>query len=284
MIVLGVLLALAAACLLGAPRLLRLRRSAVVRPRLLLAAWLGVFLLGAAAILGSVLWSVLLALAARTAPVDAGWVGGLLAWAALAVTGAVAGLVLTRAEPVLAGREAASRDIDLLAAACTERVERLGSLQVLFVRAERPVAFSSTCDGGRIVVSSALAAALTPGELRAVLEHERAHLVARHEVLLRIARVNRACVPGLFGARAFDQAVHLLVELAADDAAARVCGPRTLAAALRRAATLERNEWAEIRAARLEHRAVPARPRGAIAGAPHPYTPGPFAPRSLYKP
>jgi Zn-dependent protease with chaperone function len=249
------LLALAAGCLLGAPRLLRLRRFAVRRPRLLLAVWLGVFLLGAAAIAGSVLWSVMLAIAAHTAPVDAGWLAGLVAWGALTITGATAALVLTRAEPLTAGREAAARDLDVLAAACTDRSERIGAVQVLFVRAERPIAFSSTGDGGRIVVTSALADALTRAQLRAVLEHERAHLTSHHDGLLRIARLNRACVPVLFGARAFDQAVHLLIELAADDAAARICGAATLAGALRRTAELEPNEWASIRAARLE--AVP---------------------------
>jgi Zn-dependent protease with chaperone function len=266
-IALAALLVLAAASVLGAPRLLRLRRIAVRRPRLLLAVWLGVFLLGAAAIVGSVLWSAMLALAARSGPLDVGWVAGLVAWGALAVTGAAAALVLTRAEPLLSGRGATSRDLDLLAAACADRVERLGTVQVLYVRAERPVAFSSTCDGGRIVVTSGLAEALTAGELRAVLEHERAHLTGRHDLLLRAARLNRACVPGLFGARAFDQAVHLLVELAADDAAARVCGEPAVAAALRRSAELEPNEWAAIRAARLEGAGAAARPltRGARA-------------------
>jgi len=251
-IVLAVLLGVAAVCVLGAPRLLRLRRLALRRPRLLLAAWVGVFALGAAAVVGSVLWSLMLALAARSEPLDVGWVAGVLAWTALAVTGAAAALVLTRAEPFTTGRDAASRDLDLLAAVCADRVERLGTVQVLFVRAARPIAFSSPCDGGRIVVSTALAEALDRGELRAVLEHERAHLTARHDLLLRLARLNRACLPVLFGARAFDQAVHLLAELAADDAAARVCGTAVLARALHRTGELEPNEWAAIRATRLD--------------------------------
>jgi Zn-dependent protease with chaperone function len=260
-IVLAVLLGLAAACVLGAPRLLRLRRVAIRRPRLLLATWLGVFLLGAAAIAGSVLWSVMLALAARSGALDIGWIAGLLAWGSLVATGAAAAMVLTRAEPLRSGRGATSRDLDLLAAACADRVERIGAVQVLFVRAARPVAFSSTCDGGRIVVSSALAEALSRSELRAVLEHERAHLTGRHDLLLHAARLNRACLPALFGARAFDQAVHLLVELAADDAAARVCGAGAVADALRRTALLEPNEWAEIRAARLDGAADSGRRR-----------------------
>jgi len=79
-----------------------------------------------------------------------------------------------------------------------------------------------------------------------------------------VARLNRACLPALFGARAFDQAVHLLVELAADDAAARVCGATALASALRATAALEPNEWAEIRAARLEVAPAAARRRPAL--------------------
>lgn len=263
MIVLVALLALAAGCVLGAPRLLRLRRTAVLRPRLVLGAWTAVFALGALATVGSLLWSVMLGIAAHSGAVDAGWIAGVIAWAALAITGGAAALVLTRAEPLVGGRGAAGRDLDLLAAACTERVERIGAVQVLFVRADRPAAFSSTCDGGRIVVTSGLAAALSRSELRAVLEHERAHLTGRHDLLLRLARLNRACLPALFGARAFDQAVHLLVELVADDAAARVCGAATLAAALRRSALLEPNEWAEIRAARLAGRSD----RPTVAGA-----------------
>lgn len=262
MIGLAALLLLAAACILGAPRLLRLGPLALQRPRLLLAAWLAVFLLGAVAVLGSVVWSVVLALAAHTGGMDAGWVVGIVAWAALAATGGAAALVLTRAEPYLAHRGATGRDLDLLAAACTVRTRSIGRVPVLVVRAERPVAFSSTGDGGRIVVTTALEAALSPAELRAVLEHERAHLDGRHDLLLRLAGLNRACLPGLLGAREFDRAVHLLVELAADDRAARVCGPATPAAALRRAAGLEANEWAEIRAARLAARASEPRTAG----------------------
>lgn len=262
MIPLVVLLALAAVCVLGAPRLLRVEGAGVRRPRLLLAAWIATFLLGAAAILGSLLWSVMLALAARTQPLDLGWVAGLVAWTALAATGGAAALVLTRAEPIRARRDATTRDLDLLAATCTERIERIGQVPVLVVRSARPLAFSSTCDGGRVVVTSGLVAVLTPGELRAVLEHERAHLSGRHDLLLLLARLNRACVPALFGARAFDTAVHVLVELAADDAAARRCGAEVLASALRATARLEPNEWAEIRAARLSEPVVARRPTG----------------------
>lgn len=251
MIVLGALLAAAAGCLFGAPRLLVVGRMAIARPRTVLLLWLTVFCLGATAVAASVLWSITLALAFREVSVGFGWVIGALAWPALAVTGATAALVLTRAEPFLAGRGAASRRIDLLAAASAVRVERIGAVQVLHVASDRPVAFSSAADGGRVVVTDALTRMLRPAELRSVIEHERAHLTARHDLLLRVAGVNRAVLPSFFGAHAFDQAVHLLVELAADDAAAQVCGRAVVASALSRLRDLDGNEWAAIRAERL---------------------------------
>ena len=79
MIVLVALLALAAGCVLGAPRLLRLRRTAVLRPRLVLGAWTAVFALGALATVGSLLWSVMLGIAAHSGAVDAGWIAGVIA-------------------------------------------------------------------------------------------------------------------------------------------------------------------------------------------------------------
>ena len=51
-----------------------------------------------------------------------------------------------------------------------------------------------------------------------MLEHERAHLTAGTTCSSASpASTGRAC-PALLGAREFDRAVHLLVELAADDA------------------------------------------------------------------
>jgi hypothetical protein len=88
--------------------------------------------------------------------------------------------------------------------------------------------------GGRphIVVSTAALAALGPGQLQAVLAHERAHLRGRHHVALATASgLGRAFphVPLLAQAGA---QLAVLAEMAADDAAARRHDPGELAAAL----------------------------------------------------
>ncbi|WP_375407225.1 hypothetical protein, partial [uncultured Amnibacterium sp.] len=51
------------------------------------------------------------------------------------------------------------------------------------------------------------------------------------------------------------------------DAAARVCGAAALSSALRRTAALEANEWAEIRAARLDARGAEALRRAPLGSA-----------------
>jgi Zn-dependent protease with chaperone function len=77
--------------------------------------------------------------------------------------------------------------------------------------------------GGRrqIVISAGALAALSPGQLRAVLAHERAHLRWRHHLMLALAAaLTRAFprVPLLSQAR---PQLAVLAEMAADDAAAR---------------------------------------------------------------
>ncbi len=266
MIVLAGLLLLAAACILFAPRLLVLRGFAFRRPRLMLVLWLGVFLTGAAAVLSSVLWTAMLVVAFRTTDLDLGWIAGATAWLALGVLGVCAALVLGRAEPFLARRGTANRRLDVLAATAAYRVEWAGAVQVLHVRSDAAVAFSSSADGGRVVVTDALEHMLAPAQVQAVIAHERAHLTGRHDLLLRVAGVNRACLPSLFGACAFDRAVHLLVELVADDVAARTCGRAVLADALQASEGGQANEWAAVRAERLR---LPLHAHGASrAGAP----------------
>lgn len=101
--------------------------------------------------------------------------------------------------------------------------------------ATRPAVY---CLPGRpptIVVTTGALAVLEPGQLTAVLAHERAHLAGRHHLLLAVTRSLAAVAPfvPLF-ARGAGQ-VARLAEMRADDAAARrggVQGRRTLLTAL----------------------------------------------------
>lgn len=86
----------------------------------------------------------------------------------------------------------------------------------------------------RIVLTTATGAldCLDGGQLDAVLAHERAHLSGRHHLVLRLAAaLERAFSRVRFFAAAAEQVAYL-VEVAADDAAARRAPRLTVAAAL----------------------------------------------------
>jgi Zn-dependent protease with chaperone function len=91
----------------------------------------------------------------------------------------------------------------------------------------------------QIVVSAGTLDLLAPAELTAVLAHERAHLRARHDlVLIPFTSLRRAFPRSRMIAQAH-RMVALLVEMMADDRALRVRGllPRELATALLRFGT-----------------------------------------------
>ncbi len=86
--------------------------------------------------------------------------------------------------------------------------------------------------GGRIVLTSAAVSTLTPDQLAAVIAHERAHLRGRHDVVLFASEVARAAFPWVrFFGVAKEQTAGL-VEMLADDQAARQAGSLSLASAL----------------------------------------------------
>jgi len=84
----------------------------------------------------------------------------------------------------------------------------------------------------RILVSTGLAAALTPAEMGAVLAHEREHLRARDPLRLLAARLVAAWACSLPAARWLAGRAALRHELAADRAAAGRAGRGVLAGAL----------------------------------------------------
>lgn len=86
---------------------------------------------------------------------------------------------------------------------------------------------------GCVVVSSGAWDALTDGELAAVLAHERAHAAARHHLVLAPFQALCRALPCPATLRAAG-CVELLVEMCADDHAARDRGSAQLSAALRR--------------------------------------------------
>ena len=91
------------------------------------------------------------------------------------------------------------------------------------------------CVAGRqptVILTTGAVQALEPGQLEAVLAHERAHLTGRHHRLVAMARIGREVLPFLPLMRDAEAQVARLVELHADDAASRARDPRLLATAL----------------------------------------------------
>jgi Zn-dependent protease with chaperone function len=106
------------------------------------------------------------------------------------------------------------------------------ALGAVLVEHAQPHAY---CVAGRhptVILTTGAVQALDPGQLDAVLAHERAHLAGRHHRLLALARIGRLVLPFLPLMRDADEQVTRLVELHADDAAARARDPRLLATAL----------------------------------------------------
>lgn len=105
-------------------------------------------------------------------------------------------------------------------------------LGAVVVEHPQPAAY---CVAGRcptVIVTTGALAALEPGQLDAVLAHERAHLAGRHHTLKAAARIGRQVLPFLPLLRDGEAQVARLAELHADDSAARTANPRALATAL----------------------------------------------------
>ncbi|BBX25490.1 M56 family metallopeptidase [Mycolicibacterium alvei] len=96
----------------------------------------------------------------------------------------------------------------------------------------QPLAYCLPGVRSRVVVSEGTLTTLSDNEIAAILTHERAHLRARHDLVLEMFTAVHAAFPRFVrSANALD-AVRLLIELLADDAAVRTAGPTPLARAL----------------------------------------------------
>ncbi len=95
---------------------------------------------------------------------------------------------------------------------------------VALVEADHALACAVPGRSGGVLVSTGLADLLRTDELEAVVAHERAHLTQRHAVAVAVAESIERAVPWVPGARAMARSTRVLVEFAADDAAARRVG------------------------------------------------------------
>lgn len=107
---------------------------------------------------------------------------------------------------------------------------RTGDLRILEV--EQPLAYCLPGMHSRVVVSAGTLTSLADTEVAAVLSHERAHLRARHDLVLEAFTALHTAFPRFVRSASALDAVRLLVELLADDAAVRAAGATSLARAL----------------------------------------------------
>jgi hypothetical protein len=124
--------------------------------------------------------------------------------------------------------------VDLL-----DRAEQHGELdlvvpsgQLRVLDGALPFAYCLPGRSPRVVLSGGALQVLAPDQVAAVLAHEQAHLRARHDVVMEAFTALYRALPKALRSRTSLDAVHLLLEMLADDAARRRFGAEPLRAAL----------------------------------------------------
>lgn len=109
---------------------------------------------------------------------------------------------------------------------------RRSDVGAVIVDGNQPVVYCLPGRAGRIVVSTEALARLSGDQLQAVLAHERAHLRGRHHLVLSGAGSLARAFPRVSLFTLAAEHTSRLVEMCADDAAARRHGHRVVAEAL----------------------------------------------------
>lgn len=224
------------------PRLLVRSTTGGRAPRLGIVAWqvacwsvIGSWILAGAVIalpslvpvdgLGGLLHTCLVIVRQAVAPHGSRWLR-LLGGAVAILTGARVGSCLLHG--LWAQRRCRSRHL----AAVTMVGRRRGELDAVVVECADPIVYCLPGWAGRVVATTGALDRLSPDQLSAVLAHERAHLRGRHHLVLGAAHALLRAFPMV---RLFTLAsAHTarLVEMCADDAAARRHSRRHVAEAL----------------------------------------------------
>lgn len=227
------LVALAVALAWPAPRLMARRRAFRQAPRAALVVWQAVAL---AAVLSALFAAPVIAhlladghlsdhpllLAVATAV-------SLLVFVRLLVSGHRVGTRI---------RDVRQRHDDLVALLGTRHDEAIGGrldrAPLAFHVIEHPTPTAYCIPGGSagVVLSQGTIDRLGPEQLDAVLEHERAHLRARHDLVVEFFTVLHESVPAIVRTEPAMREVRLLVEVLADRASAARVGAVPLASAL----------------------------------------------------
>lgn len=169
-------------------------------------------------------------------------------WAALFVLAGLVAAAGAKAEAITVATRAARSDMLALPRRSTTRA---AEFTVITCRSDQAFACSIPGRVAAVVISDTLLVLLTPRQLDAVIAHERAHLHLHHDAILRATDIVSGCLPATRRTERMRREVHLLVELCADDAAARSIGAVHLANALLRVSRHQADQGMELRADRL---------------------------------
>ncbi len=155
------------------------------------------------------------------------WLGSVIV---LAVTLIIGGRLVVAAVEVAIGTRRRRAHHRMMVDLLGESRRELDGVRVLDVA--EPLAYCLPGMRSRVVLSRGTLSALNEPELAAILGHERAHLRARHDLVLEAFIAVHTAFPRFVRSGSALNAVRLLVELLADDAALRAADPRPLARAL----------------------------------------------------
>lgn len=161
------------------------------------------------------------------------WLGPLvdtlLGWVSIAVLG----LILFRLGVAVSELRSRSRAARARLAVITSSGDSATAVGMDALRVVSTIPLVGTVSSTRSVFfTSELERLLNPDQLSAALEHERAHLRGRHAQLRMLAALAVAVAPLFRSTQEMARATRIATELAADDAAARICGDSTVADAL----------------------------------------------------
>ena len=148
-------------------------------------------------------------------------------WAVLVVAAALSGLVAVR---LLLSGDRVGRNLRAARRRHRDLVDLLGvpgegaDRHMRVLEHTTPTAYCVPGVRRRVVLTQGTLDRLGPDELSAVLAHERAHLSARHDLVVEFFTVVHEAVPGFLRCDAALREVLLLIEVLADRAAVRRAG------------------------------------------------------------
>lgn len=247
-------LAYIAAMIVVASMLLSRGTWQIWHPRLALASWHAALMTSLTALVFGAGYALKVAHSSRgklAADPASAFALGVATWAGVAVIAIVLALVLAAAERIVRGDYADRDRLRNLLLTGAHRCEVRGGVVVHTLDTTDVLMCAFRTPEPTVVTSRTVQDLLSPAEFEAVLEHERAHLRQRHHFVGLLALVSTSCLSRLEVVRRMRQASSLLVELIADDAAARRTGHAPLAAALAKMADHTGDPGMAVRADRI---------------------------------